>query len=328
MTNLKNVIIIGLGSIGLKHFKLIQREFKNINLIIFKNSKKKINNNKNITLINKYDDLKNIQLFAAIICTPSNTHIKYAKKISYFTKRIFIEKPISNKYSKSFEFMNFAKKNNLIVHVGYNLLFDPLIKNLYNLIQKKNHSDILFVNIEAQSFLPSWRKNTNYKQFASAQKNLGGGVLLELSHEINYILKIFGKIKSVFAIIKNSKTLDIDVEDFAEILMQNNSKTIFRIHLNFNSKKNIRKCEIITNKETIEANLLKRHILMFNNYNKLKKIKYNTTISDTYKFQFDEFLNKIKKNNNLNSLMLGVDTLKIIEAVKLSSKIKNKVFIK
>ena len=61
-----------------------------------------------------------------------------------------------------------------------------------NIIKKKDPLDIFSVNIESQSFLPSWRKNSDYKRSVSAQK-IRGGVLLELSHEINYLLKYLVK---------------------------------------------------------------------------------------------------------------------------------------
>ncbi len=323
----KNVILFGLGSIGLKHLALIQKEFKNIKLIIFKSSKAKISNYKNITFVDNFNNLKKITIFCAIICTPSNTHIKYAKKLSTITKKIFIEKPLSNKLSDSIKFLNFIKEKELHTHVGYNLTFDPVLLYLENLITKKDPSHIFSVNIESQSFLPSWRKK-NYKKSVSAKKNLGGGVLLELSHEINYLLKIFGKIKSVYAITKTSKSLDIDVEDFAEIIMENNYKTIFRLHLNFNSKRNVRKCEIVTNKDTIEADLINRKVVTYYKSGRILNKNFFSKPSTSYKNQFIEFFKKPSKSKAIQNILLSIETLKIIDAIKLSSKIKNKVFVK
>ena len=324
----KNVILFGLGSIGLKHLALIQKEFKNTKLIILKSSKTNISNYKNIIFVDNFNNLKNITIFCAIICTPSNTHIKYAKKLSKITKKIFIEKPLSNNLSDSKNFLNFIKNEDIHAYVGYNLNFDPVLLYVENIIKKKDPLDIFSVNIESQSFLPSWRKNSDYKRSVSAQKKLGGGVLLELSHEINYLLKIFGKIKSVYAITRNSKTLDINVEDFADIIMENNYKTIFRIHLNFNSKRNVRKCEIVTKKETIEADLINSKVLIYYKTGRIVNKKFSSKSSISYKNQFKEFFKKPSKSKKAQNILLSIETLKIIDAIRLSSKIKRKVFVK
>lgn len=324
----KNVFFLGIGSIGLKHIKLIQNNFKNINLFVLRKSKKKIFNHNRITYLNNISELNNIDIFAAIICTPSNTHVHYAKKISKFTNKIFIEKPLSTKLSTAFNFLNYINMKKINIYIGYNLLFDELIINLKKIIMKRNLHDILSVNIESQSYLPLWRTSKNYTKDVSAQKKLGGGVLLELSHEINYLLEVFGKIKYVYAVLKSSKTLNIDVDDFAEIIMENSKKCIFRIHLNFNSRKNIRKCEIITNKETIVADLLNRDISIY--YKKGKKVRknYQSSISDSYKKQFDKFFKNSSRFDKNNNILMSIETQKIINAIRQSFKAKTRILIK
>ena len=56
---------------------------------------------------------------------------------------------------------------------------------------------IVKVNSKASSYLPDWRKNKNFRKSVSSQKKLGGGVLLELSHELDYLLWFFKDIRSV-----------------------------------------------------------------------------------------------------------------------------------
>ena len=89
------------------------------------------------------------------------------------------------------------------------------------------------------SYLPDWRSKRNYSKTSSAMKKLGGGVLLDLSHELDYIRWFFGEMKSVFANIQNSGTLDIDVEDSVDMIFESDKGFSVSVHLDFNSRTTI-----------------------------------------------------------------------------------------
>ena len=84
---------------------------------------------------------------------------------------------------------------------------------IFNIINSKKIGQILHVQVDCGSYLPDWRKGTDYRESVSAKAELGGGVLLELSHELDYIRWFFGEMISISANIQNSGTLGIDVED-------------------------------------------------------------------------------------------------------------------
>ena len=86
-------------------------------------------------------------------------------------------------------------KNNLKnrYYVGYNLRFHPVLIYLKQFLIRKK---IFSINVISHSYLPNWRK-INYRHSISANKKLGGGVLLELSHELDYLKWIFKNIKIV-----------------------------------------------------------------------------------------------------------------------------------
>ena len=91
------------------------------------------------------------------------------------------------------------------------------------------------MDFNASSWLPDWRPQIEYKDSVSAKNDLGGGVLLELSHEIDLALWLFGKFEITYSFIRNSRILDIDVDDQAFLIGLNSEKTIFRLQLNFSS---------------------------------------------------------------------------------------------
>ena len=174
----KKILIIGFGSIGKRHAAILNK-FRNVEKI-FILTKQKISNYKSIKTLK---EVKFINPDYILICSKTSDHYEHLKYIErhFKNKIVLVEKPLFNK-SK-----NLTIKNNK-VFVGYNLRYHPIIRFLKNKIKKKK---IFSVYIFCGSYLPNWRKNQNYQFCYSSKKKMGGGVLLDLSHEIDYLQWIF-----------------------------------------------------------------------------------------------------------------------------------------
>ena len=96
--------------------------------------------------------------------------------------------------------------------------------------------EIISLEAHVGSYLPDWRPQKDYKESVSARAELGGGVLLELSHELDYIRWFFGGIDSVIAVLKNSNILGLDVEDGADLILKSSKGLHISLHLDFNSR--------------------------------------------------------------------------------------------
>ena len=169
--------------------------------------------------------------------------------------------------------------------------------------------------------MPNWRKNIDYRHSVSASKKLGGGVLLELSHELDYLRWLFGEVKNVYAKLTNSNTLKINVEDNAEIILETYSGITILVNLNFSTKSVSRKCILSGTKGLLEADLI-NNSLLFKKNNKKTKIQFFKKRNDLkYEKQIKHFFECIERNKKpLVSFREGLKTLKLIEAIKLSNK--------
>lgn len=304
--NLKNILIIGSGSIAKKHSKIFNKKkikIFNINIKDINVAKKKICN-----LIN------NFGINAAIICSPASTHLKY---INFFKKKkinYLVEKPIFTDKELKLINKDFTKKNRLTELVGYQLRYSKTLNKLKKLldlkIQGKTHCIKIFVN----SYLPLWRKKM--KNSISLSKQKGGGVLLELSHEIDYMLWLFGNPKYLRALIDETKIFNKDVEERANIFFYYNS-FVLQLDMSFNSRFEKRSILIEGTKGSLETNLLKNTIHL-NRSGLSKKIYKSNQKKISMLFEQDNFFiksvnNKQNKNNLLNSL-------KVLKLIKLSRK--------
>ena len=101
------------------------------------------------------------------------------------------------------------------IEIGYVFRHDPCTKKIKELLGAKIIGNIVEADFYCGSWLPDWREGIDYRKCVSSKRELGGGVLLELSHEIDLALNLFGRMKIEYASLKNSGLLEINVEDQA-----------------------------------------------------------------------------------------------------------------
>jgi predicted dehydrogenase len=320
-----NVLIIGFGSSSKRHIKNILKLKKKVYFFILSRKKKIILsglNKKNYKHVKKINEVNFNIINDSFICTGSNEHFKFIKILTKKKINIFVEKPLMNSLLKMKEFKQIIKNYHHKIYVGYNLIFSESLNSLKKLKLKKN--EINKVKVKAGYYLPFWRKNLDYKSSVSASRKKGGGVLLELSHEIQYLLWLFGKPLWTSAILEKKSNLKIDVEDTANIIL-GYDKFSCLVELDFISKKYVRFCQIDTNKYTYFWNFKKNLVKKFYNQYKSKIFyKRNFNLNQTYMDQLKFYINSsyMKTNKYIN---YAIDTLNVIEAIKVSSKNKGKI---
>tara|TARA_B100000963_G_scaffold240275_1_gene210184 strand:+ start:456 stop:1340 length:885 start_codon:yes stop_codon:yes gene_type:complete len=275
------VLIAGFGSIGQKH-SIILKKIKNIKITIYTKQKKIP-----FPTINNFEDIKKLNPDYFVVALPTPKHFTFLKFIesNFSNKKVLIEKPLFEKFRN-------IRLNKNKYWVGYNLRFHPLI----NFLKKKKLRPIN-INIWCSSYLPFWRKNINYKYSNSADKK-GGGVLLELSHEIDYLHWLFGEFKILFSLNKKISNLKIKSNDLLIACLRSNKyNCIVNINLNFFSRNLRRGMSIDTNAESYYVDLIKNKIEIFNG-DKKKVIKYkNFKINKTYYDQHLSIINDKTKHN-------------------------------
>ena len=108
--------------------------------------------------------------------------------------------------------------------------------------------------------MPQWRSGKDYKDTVSAKLSLGGGVLFELSHEIDYIQWLLGDMSLEYAHLRSSLDLGLDVEDSADLVLTNSVGTVCSMHLDFLQKTAQRKCSFIGSNGRLEWDLVSNSV--------------------------------------------------------------------
>lgn len=304
------VLFIGLGSIGKRHLEVLKNLENDVEIIAYRSNK----NSEKVEGVRSYyslDKALNKSPDIVFITNPTSLHIRYAKKCAEAGCNLFLEKPLSHNLNDCKHLINIVEEKELITLMGCNMRFNPVIKKIREIILNNEINNIYSYRIECGSYLPDWHLNEDYRESYSARKDLGGGVILDLIHEIDYAYWLFGEIESIQSYSGHISHLQINTEDVAEIILKNDTDVLGNIHLDyfrFNSKRNI---EIISKNFIIEADLLNGELNI--KYND-KNIRYEYDFDSNYMYeqQMKYFLKCVKNNEQtFNDIKDGYKVLKI-----------------
>ena len=307
------VLIIGLGSIAKKHLNALNQISTNFEYFALR-SNKNAPVVGNITNIYHWEEVPS-DIDFAIISNPTEQHVPTIKKCIKKNIPIFIEKPISDQLA---ELENLSKEiisKKLLTYVGCNLRFMPALAFLKQEIDKTKKR-VNEISVYCGSYLPNWRPGKNYKMIYSANETQGGGVHLDLFHELDYICWIFGLPINSYGIRRNLSSLTINASDYAHYILfyKNFSATITLNYYRVDAKRTI---EIVFEDSTWSLDLLKNKITDHKGY--IIFDDENFSIQETYFLQMNHFINVLLNKKVPTNIF--TESLQILKICLLNEKI-------
>lgn len=201
---------------------------------------------------------------AAIVAGPASIHLELARPLAAAGIALLIEKPVANTTEGLATLLKACARDGVPVLIGYNLRFLPSLVECKRLIDAGTVGRVLGVRAEVGQYLPDWRPGARYQDGVSARQALGGGALLELSHEIDYLYWMFGMPERVSARGGRYGDLEINVEDMVELCLEYQKPArLVSIHLDFLQRSPTRTCKFIGDKGTLVWNGITDQIELF-----------------------------------------------------------------
>lgn len=297
---------IGYGSIAKKHIEAISYVYPNSEIIILRRNCSELIEpieNLKISCTTNNEDLKGADFI--FITNPTALHIQTIKLLIGFEKPLFIEKPLSHNLTEISQVINELNKNKIPTYVACNLRFHTGL--LFLKEQIIPNIRINEVNVYCGSYLPEWRSNINYKECYSANANFGGGVHLDLIHEIDYCYFLFGNPVSTNQYLLNKSSIEINAVDYAHYFWEYNSFPL-QITLNYFRRDYKRTIEIVADDAT--------YVLDIKN-NRIKKgneiiFEGEQDFNFMYRNQIDYFVKQTTNNKDcFNSIEEAFHVLKL-----------------
>ena len=323
---ISRVLIVGYGSIGKRHLRIAR--------ILLPSADIRFLSRKISEPVPEYADgwlgsmaeALEFKPQVAVIANPSTFHIETAHPLAEVGAHLLVEKPLAGSIEGVIKLLSACRSHGNVLMVGYNLRFLACLQNFRELIHSGCIGKVISVRCEIGQYLPSWRPDIDYRQSVSAVRDLGGGVLLELSHEIDYMRWIFGEVEWVKATLGKQSRLEIDVEDTAHLTLGfapegDGRKLVANLTLDFVRQDTTRQCTAIGEKGSLRWNALSGEIEHFTAGGASWETVFqkNSQRDDSYLDEWRHFLDCISAGKfPLVSGQDGLEVLKIIDAARRS----------
>jgi predicted dehydrogenase len=235
-TEVRKILICGLGSIGKRHLRVLRHHWKSLEIAILRSGHGPYVEEVQLAdrVFTTLGDALRWKPGAAIICMPANKHLSTALPLARRGVPLLIEKPIGDGRESQHNWQELIHLSGKVpIEVGYVLRHDPCTAVVKSHLNEGIIGKPIDADFYCGSWLPDWRPGLDYRDSVSANRALGGGVLLELSHELDLGQYLFGHLELRSAILHQSGLLEIDVEDQAQLLAYSADQCLISIRLNF-----------------------------------------------------------------------------------------------
>ena len=291
----KICLIIGWGSIGKRHYQVLQKYFKEI-IVVSRHMKGK----------NFFDSIHKVpaieQVDYVVIANETSEHKNTLEdvRVSVPGAPILVEKPL---------FLNLHEVNETVfqqVYVGYNLRFSKVTDKIRSFLR---NNKVFYADFYAGQYLPSWRPESDYKNSYSSKSEKGGGVLRDLSHEIDLCLSLMGPYQNCCGLMKKVSDLHIETEDVAIGVLETMSGSLCTIRVDYLNTEPTRVVTLHTEHGTIVADYNKNTV-----DTPMEKFIFESDRNYSYDQMHKNILGK--KLDYVCNYHDGIKVMKIIEKIE------------
>jgi predicted dehydrogenase len=169
--------------------------------------------------------------------------------------------------------------------------------------------------------LRRWRPGTDYRLSYSARADLGGGIVLDAIHELDYLTWLLGPARTVTAVTGHvSPDLEIDVEDTALATLELESGALALIDLNFHEPAYRRGCLLIGSERTARWDWASATVTVCRHDGVDRIIPADCEVRDTYRAEVADFLEAVESGRAPRTTAAeGLAALRLAQAIKDSS---------
>lgn len=298
-------LIIGGGSIGKLHLLNLKALKQDELFCLRREHDAEFEKEYNARVLTSAKQVVNIDPDIIYICNPTSLHAEALDIAVSCGAHVFMEKPLTH----SLESLNAIRanwKDDTVFFIGFMLRFHPFVKVIEDKLSEGVIGDVYNARFEFGSYLPSWHPWEDYKKSYAARKDLGGGVINTITHELDLIQYYFGDPTAVTAVKRNLGKLSIEVEEIAEAIFEYPDKLV-TLHLDYLQKDYHRQVNFFGSEGKIRWNWHNNKLIV-DRHRSGKEIIELKEVFDVNQLYVDELKHFLKLvENNVKMHLLDLD---------------------
>lgn len=314
------VLVVGLGAAGRRYAGLVRRLYPAVRIVALRRPGQPPGVLVDETVHDLSSALATSPQFA-VVSGPASQRVALATELARSGIHLLLEKPLGVELEALEALKGAVQASDVTVAVGYNLRFLPALQHVKSLMDDEVVGGLQLVRAEVGQHLAQWRPGEDYRASVSAQRELGGGALLELSHEIDLVRWLAGDVVSVGAELASVSDLAVDVEDVAELILRFDTGAIGSVHLDMVQRPPRRNLRLVGDQGMIRCDLLTGMVSRTTPDGAETRDDFESDVGTTYEKLLLDFVASVGSRRRPEvDLAAGVRTLEIVVAARRASQ--------
>lgn len=192
----------------------------------------------------------------AIVANDTDSHVGAAAALLQRGVPVLVEKPLSATPEDVDALM--ASAASILTGVAYNMRFLGVMPLLTGWLDSGALGTPYFARIEVGRDITAWRAGRDYRDTYSASRRRGGGVALDLSHEVDYMRFLFGDPAAWNVLTVHTGALEADVEDVFEGLYSFENRFLCSVHMDYLEHSARRSLALVTSRGRLTCDFIAR----------------------------------------------------------------------
>lgn len=255
---------------------------------------------------------------AAVIASPTSVHLEQATLALKHGCHVLVEKPLATRAAGAEGLQALALERGRLLAVAMNLRFHPGPRGVHEVVASGAIGRPLLAHFTFGSYLPHWRPQDDYRKGYSARRDLGGGVLLDVIHEIDYAVWILGAVDSVSAHVAQVSDLEVDVEDMATVQLHFTDGAVASMDLDYLDRSYRRGCRIVGSEGSVAWSWHQEHIVVYGPSGEEEVRPTPSDVAPSYREQLAAFLAAVEDDHphlDETGLVTGNEALRVLRIV-------------
>jgi len=229
------VVVVGAGSIGQRHI----RNLKTLGITEIaalrtrRGHTQRLPEELGVKEVFSWDEVADFDPHVAVVANPTALHLETIRRLVPHVRGLFVEKPLSDTLEDVSGLVESVERHRVVTFMGYNLRYHPMATAVRDALESAQYGWPLSLQLTAGHWLPDWHPYEDFTRSYAARKDLGGGVLLTLIHEVDLAMWWAGPVSRVVALFPESERLSLDVDVRADLMLVHEGGAVSQLHLDF-----------------------------------------------------------------------------------------------